>query len=134
MGHGRRAYVLAFEQRGARRWRVVVADGLENVEAARLGQRPRNARKIALAQAMVSFCAGALCGFGHGGNVMSSSATSKCGGKGLEPDFADWPPAASSAAPTVASLRPRLTSTGITLVTSVVLPEPLQPARPMTRI
>src|SRR5580704_16409769 len=35
---------------------------------------------------------------------------------------------------TVATFRPRLTSTGITLVTSVVLPEPLQPARPIMRM
>src|ERR1700677_3910803 len=34
----------------------------------------------------------------------------------------------------VATLRPRPTRTGMTLVISVVLPEPLQPARPMMRI
>src|SRR5579862_5139012 len=34
----------------------------------------------------------------------------------------------------VETFKPRATSTGITLVINVVLPEPLQPARPMTRI
>src|SRR5260370_2104821 len=75
MGERRGADAVALVQHAARRRGVVRADLLEDPNATRLGERPRNARQLALGQRRNA------CG-GHGSDYLSGITRRGNGGTG----------------------------------------------------